>query len=59
MASSQRYKVSDDGERAVNTHTGRPVALPKGVRERVGSTAEGKVGHKEAVRDFVAEKNYR
>jgi hypothetical protein len=59
MSKSKRYAVSADGEQVVNTHTGRTVALPKLVEKQIGHPAAGKVGRQEAVRDFVAEKNYR
>jgi hypothetical protein len=59
MAKSKRYAASDDGQKVVNTHTGRTVALPKSVESQVGSTAKGQVGRQEAVRDFVVEKNIR
>jgi len=59
MAKSPRYAVSADGQDVVNKHTGRVVALPKAVKAQLGSPAAGRVGRAEAVRDFVAEKNYQ
>jgi hypothetical protein len=58
MAKTKRYAVSEDGLHVMNTHTGRTVLLPQGVRAQLAKGTPY-FSRREAVRDFVAEKNGR